>query len=257
MKKTFIIVSLLLVLIACTKQPQTLDNPLTAELLVSEQLIIGISPDYPPFEDIDTEGNIIGFDVDLTTQVVNILNKAQGTNLTLVWQSMDFSTIVGALQAQQIDIGVSGITYDPDRDVYFSVPYISSQQVVVVNVDSSISTLSDLNGKKIGVQTRTTGESAAGEITGVKLVSLTDANQLFAQLKTSAIDAVIIDKAVGENYVKNNAAILLSEPLINEDMSIIIAKNKPHLQQALDAAITEFMKTDEYQKLLKKWDIAQ
>ena len=258
MKKVLVLLAVAVLLtVGCNGQVVDQEKGLVKELLTNDQIIVGISPDYPPFESIDNNGEIEGFDVDLMNALLEYINKDNGLTLAVTWKSMDFSTIVGALQAQQIDIGVSGFTYDPDRDVYFSTPYIVSQQVVVVSNDSGITSLDGLAGKKIGVQTGTTGEGAAQEISGATLVSLTDAMQLFAQLTTQAIDAVVIDKAVADGFVKNNNCVVLDTPLIDENMSIIIAKANVNLQQAIDAAIGEFVKTDQYQALLKKWEIEQ
>ena len=258
MKKILLALTLSLLMVSCTNNPTKTDHPVAQELLVSNQIIVGISPDYPPFENLNIKGEIEGFDIDMLNSVIEILNKNEELNLTVTWKSMDFDTIVGALQASQIDIGVSGFTYDASRDVYFSLPYIISQQVVVAKDDAGINSSSDLKGKKVGVQSGTTGEEAAGEIEGVSLVSLADAQQLFAQLQTNAIDAVVIDKAVGDSYVKNNSGyFVLPEPLIDENMSIIVNKKAVNLQKALDKAIAEFLASDKYADLLNKWEISQ
>ncbi len=257
MKKLLGVLALLLVLGACTNKTVS-DNPIIQELLVKDQLIIGVSPDYEPMEFLDTSGKIVGFDIDMMEALIVIINEDNNLNLKLTWKSMDFDTIIGALQTKQIDIGVSGFTYDPQRDVFFSVPYMNSQEVAVVAVDSGITTVTELNGKKVGAQSGTTGEDAANDIPQAKVVSLTDAQQLFAQLQTKAIDAVIIDKPVADNFVKSNKGyVIINEALIDENTSIIIDKANVNLQKMIDAAISKFIKTAEYQALLKKWEIAQ
>lgn len=256
-KKIFGMILVLLIIVGCNSNQSTSSNGLISELLTNDQIIVGISPDYPPFEDLNTQGEIEGFDVDLMNELIVFINENENLQLKVTWKSLDFDNIIGALQSEQIDIGLSGFTYDPSRDVFFSVPYIVSQQVVVVNTDSGIKSINDLSGKKIGVQTGTTGESAAQEISEAKLVSLSDAMQLFAQLQTQTVDAVVIDKAVGENYIKSNNATILTEPLIDENMSIIIGKKNSNLQKVIDAAISEFVKTPNYQQLLEKWSIEQ
>ena len=256
MKKVLIIIALLLSLVACSKT-QDSDNPLINELLVNDQLIIAISPDYPPYEDYDNQGNIIGFDVDLMNELIVYINKEYDVDLKLTWKDMAFDTIVGALQTKQIDLGVSGFIYDPERKVYFSTPYLVSQQVVVVNSDSGINSVADLNGKKVGAQTGTTGEDVANDIEGATVVSLSDANQIFAQLQTNAIDALVIDKPVADNYVAANSAVILNETLLDEETSIIVHPDNVNLQKAIDFAIGEFLTTDAYKQLLQKWEIEQ
>ena len=256
MKKVLLIIALLLMTVACTK-PATSDDPLLNELLTNDQLIIAISPDYPPYEDYDNQGNIIGFDVDMMNELIVIINEDNNVELTITWKNMSFDTIVGALQTKQIDLGVSGFTYDPERKVFFSKPYLVSKQVVVVNSDSGITKVSDLKGKKVGAQTGTTGEDVANGIEGATVVSLSDANQIFAQLQTNAIDALVIDKPVADNYASSNNVVILNETLLDEETSIIVHPDNVKLQNAIDSAITKFLGSDAYQQLLKKWEIAQ
>lgn len=253
MKKLLCLVMVLL-LVGCSS-PVKETGGMASELLVSDQLIIGTSPDYPPFESLDTDNQLVGFDIDLMNAVVAVVNQQNNTNLVITWKQMDFTIIIGALQANQIDIGVSGFTYDAERDVLFSTPYIYSQQVVVVNNDSNIESISDLTGKKIGVQTGSTGEGAVGDLDNITIVSVSDVAQLFAQLKTKAIDAFVLDKAVAENYVLSNDAKILNEVLVDENMSIIIAKSKTGIQKAIDAALAEYMDSEAYQELLVKWGL--
>ena len=256
MKKVLLIIALLLMTVACAK-PTISENALLNELLMKDQLIIAISPDYPPYEDYDNQGNIIGFDVDLMNELIVYINEEYDVDLKLTWKDMAFDTIVGALQTQQIDLGVSGFTYDPERMVFFSTPYLVSKQVVVVNSDSGITQISDLAGKKVGAQTGTTGEDVANDIEGAIVVSLSDANQIFAQLQTNAIDALVIDKPVADNYTAANDAVTLNETLLDEETSIIVHPDNVNLQKAIDFAISKFIVTPAYQQLLDKWEIVQ
>ena len=53
---------------------------------------------------------------------------------------MDFNNIIGALQATQIDIGLSGFTYNPERECWFSTPYLNSKQVIITRNDTNQAT---------------------------------------------------------------------------------------------------------------------
>lgn len=255
MKKIMMIALIALMLVGCTAKPNNELSAVQKELLDSTKLILGTSPDYPPFESLNTAGELEGFEVDMMNEVIKIINTDNNLNLTIEWKTMDFSTIIGALQANQIDMGVSGFTYDPARDVYFVKPHIISQQVVVVQAASAIKTIKDLEGKKIAASLGTTGETAAKNIANAEVVTLNDFPTAFANLKTGAVDAVVADLAVAQNYANANGYFVIPEALIDENMSLIINKTKTNLQQVMDAAVEKFMATQTYQDLLVKWEL--
>ena len=78
---------------------------------------------------------------------------------------MDFETIIPGVKAGKFDAGVSGITVDEKRqkNALFTDPYCLAAQAIVVIEGSDIKGKSDLEGKKISVQTATTAESFCTE----------------------------------------------------------------------------------------------
>lgn len=227
------------------------------ELLVSGKLIVGTSPDYPPFESYDTSGQIIGFDMDVIQGVVGIINKNNDLNLVVEFKPMDFDLIVTSVQQNQADIGMSAFTYNPERDVTFTSTYLESKQVAVVRADSGIETLADLEGKTIAAGLGTTGEEAAKGIEGATVVSPGDYNYMFAALEAGQVDVVVCDEAVGESFVAEKGFIKIEEPLVDETMHIITNKAKTVLSAEISKAVEEFVQTEEYQELLKKWGFAE
>lgn len=249
-------VALLLAVSACAAKPK---EEVKGELLPFEKqiqkvgtLVVGTSPDYEPYEFLSPKG-LDGFDIDLMNGLVSEIKSADGTVYKVEWVQMSFDTIISALETGQIDLGISYFTYDKDRDVLFSTPYMESKQVVLTKKDSPITTLKDLEGKKIGVQLGTTGEKTAKEIENVSLMSLNNVNILMESLKNNAVDAVVIDKGVGENYVANAGFVMLEEPLIDEEVSIIAKKGNQDLMNIVNQAIEAYIKTDAYQAIAEKW----
>ncbi|MGN1344495.1 MAG: transporter substrate-binding domain-containing protein [Traorella sp.] len=243
---------LALSLCACNKnEAKTFEEALLKE----NTILVGISPDYPPFETLDSNGELIGFDVDMMNELIKIINKQQNTNLTVEFKQMDFNNIIGALQANQIDIGVSGFTYSPDRDCWFSTPYTNSKQVIITREDTGIKKAEDLAGKKVGAGLATTGADAVNEIEGAQLVQPGDYTVMFQALKAGQLDAIVCDEAVGDNYVSNMGFVKLDEALVDESMSIIANKTNELIQQVIDQAIEELVNSDTYQDILVKWEL--
>lgn len=224
----------------------------SAESTEPTEIIIAISPDYPPYDTVDTDGNLEGYDVDMGNWLFDYLNE-NGYNYEVTWTSMSFDTIISAIQADQVDLGISGFTYDEERKVLFSDPYYDSAEVVLVNADSEIETVADLNGKQVGAQLGSTGESCANEIEGAEVTALEDAGVLVASLKANSLDAVVMDKAVADNYVSSGDYKILDEVLLDEENYIIAKEGNTELMDVVNEAIAAYKESDAYTEIEQKW----
>lgn len=244
----------LITLCACGNQKDA--TTFEGALLQEGTIIAGTSPDYPPFETLDSNGELIGFDIDMMNGLINYINEQQGTELVVQFKQMDFNNIIGALQANQIDIGLSGFTYNPERDCAFSTPYLNSKQVIITREDTGIATAADLAGKKVGAGMATTGAEAVSEIEGAELTQPGDYTVMFQALVAGQLDAVVCDEAVGNNYVASmDGLVKCEEALVDESMSIITNPENTLVMEAINKAIEEYVTTDEYQALLEKWEL--
>ena len=217
-----------------------------------QKLLIGISPDYAPYESLNTDGEMEGFDIDMTKELINIMNE-NGGNYTYEFKQMSFDTISTSLMAKQIDLGISGFTMHDDWDVLWSNKYNDSKQVALVSEDSSIQTVKDLEGQKIGAQLSATGEACANDIKDAKVTTVTDVKVLVETLKSGGVDAVILDYAVAKNYDSQDAYRMIDEALLEEENLIIANKDSQELMDDVNKALDEFIKSDKYTELKEKW----
>ena len=214
---------------------------------------VATSPDYAPYEYYDEDGNITGFDYDALA-VIEAYLAEEIPGVSFEWHAMNFDTIVSAVQTGQMDLGVSCFTYDPERDVLFSDPYLTSAQVLVVVDDYTITTKEELEGKKIGAGTGTTGEAAAIEqIPTAEVSSSGDYTVTFEILKNGGYDAVACDEAVALNYVKAGGFKILEEKLVSEEVSIITSNDDTELMSFLNSAIAKFVESEDYDLLKEKY----
>lgn len=118
--------------------------------LGSREIKIGSDTTYPPFETVDTQKNIIGFDPDLMAEICRRANcKVQF--VTAAWDG-----IFVALAQGQFDAVVSGVTITDERrkTVDFSEPYLRYGQIVLVRADETgVTGLDTLRGRTVAVQT--------------------------------------------------------------------------------------------------------
>lgn len=231
---------LALSLTACNNSKQETKH-MDEEVMEAGTLVVGISADYPPFESLDTNGTLIGYDVDMANYLAEHLTTADGTAYKVEFVQMEFSTIISALQTGQIDIGVAAFSYDPKRQCLFTDPYYESSQVVCVRKDSGISSVEDLSGKTIAAGSGTVGYDKAMEIEGANVTTPGDYLQQFEMLRVNQIDAVVCDAKVGEGYAESDDTFMvLDEPLVEDNLCVIVKEGNTNLLDALNEAIAEF-----------------
>ena len=142
---------MILTMAACGSKNTDTDTKTGSE---KKQLVVATSPDFPPFESLDGS-DIVGIEPKLMQAIADKLG------MELVWEQVDFDSIIPGIQAGRYDAGVAGISITADRlkNCDFSDPYFLANQVIVVNPGSDIQSKADLTGKTIAVQTGTTAET--------------------------------------------------------------------------------------------------
>ena len=219
-------------------------------------IMIGVSPDYYPYEALTKDNKMYGFDIDMVDWFEDYLSDEEGVDYKLEFKQMDFDNIIVQLQGDQIDLGISGFSYDEKRKVEWSDPYLGSSQVAVVPEGSEIKSMKDLDGKKIAAQTGSTGEAAAKEkVKDAKVVGMKKVPDIMSGLQANQFDAAVIDLGVAHNYVdKGNVKLL--DGVLSDEKNYIIAKdgNKESIEK-VNKCIKAFVKSDEYKDLCKKYGL--
>ena len=134
---------------SCGKKGKTLE-----EVKAAGKLVIATSPDFPPFENLDEDGKVVGIEVD----IMKLICAALGVEMVL--EQVDFESVLPGVKATKYDCGMSGITVTESRqkNMLFTDSYCLAAQSIVVKEDSTIESKADLAGKKVSVQTGTTAE---------------------------------------------------------------------------------------------------
>jgi UDP-3-O-[3-hydroxymyristoyl] N-acetylglucosamine deacetylase len=223
--------------------------------LNATNLKVGTAANYPPFEFIDEQNKIVGFDIELVAE----LSKRIGFDFEFV--NMSFDALIPAIKAGKIDLIASAMsaTDERRRSIDFSKAYYTTENLYLRKKgNTNISGKSDLSGKKIGVQQGTVQEMAANAINGVKVTPAEDPVTLIMGLKNEKIDAIIIDSSIGYGFLKKNPELeeFYKEIDGSEGFSLAFNKNKnSELIAKINAAIDEMKKDGSYDKILEKYDL--
>ena len=215
------------------------------------------SSDYPPFIDLDNNGDPTGLDMDILKEAFDRI----GYDIQLVtisWEEKD-----ELLESGEIDCVTGGFTVEGREDDYLWIgPYMSSNQVVVVNSTSDIKSLQDLQGKKIAVQSTAIGEEILLEHSNpnipedVQVFSYEDNMLPFAALGCDYVDALVADEPVVVQYMKDYDTLfaILDEPVMYAEVGTAFAKNgDTELCAKANAAIEEMRNDGTLEEIINSY----
>ncbi|MEG0072060.1 MAG: ABC transporter substrate-binding protein [Raoultibacter sp.] len=216
-------------------------------------LTVAASLDFPPFESLDGS-KPVGFAVEL----MNLLADEMGLKCNYL-TTVKFDTIVPMISAGgKADVGVSSFTINADRakEIDFTDAYMDSNQSLVVMGSSAYAEVAQLEGKKIGAQSGTTGYDWAVEnIKGAEVIPYDEVTAIFAALQAGQIDAISIDLPVSQAYIKNAYpdAKIIKETPTGEQYGIVVSKENPELTKALNQALAAVKSNGKYDALYATW----
>lgn len=179
-----------------------------AEIKENGKIVLGTAADYPPFEFVDKQNNIVGMDIEIAKEIA----KDMGVELEI--KNMQFESLLTSLNADKVDIILSGMNPTPERvkAVDFSDVYYESKHFVIINAEDkdAIKTEADLEGKTIGVQVGSTQEQLAkATFTKSQFTSLPAIPDLMLLLENGKVDAVVTEDAVAKTYAETNSKLYL------------------------------------------------
>lgn len=221
----------------------------------ADVLRVGTNAAYPPFEFIDEQNKIAGFDMDL----IDALSKKVGFEYKIV--NMSFDGLIPALKAGKIDAVAAAMSATSERikAVSFTKPYYTTENLFIKQAkNGDLTSKQNLEGKKIAVQLGTVQEIAARSIKGVKVMANEDIFAAIMALKNGKVDAVLVDSSIGYGYLNKNKdlAEFLKEPDGSEGFSIAFDKDKhTDLIAKINQAVEELKNDGTYDKLLEKYNL--
>ena len=224
--------------------------PLNAQ----QVLVVGTEPAFPPFEMQAEDGKgFVGFDIDLFKAI------GEESGLEIQFQGMPFDGLIPALQSQNIDAAISGMTITAERSqtVDFSRPYFQSGLAIAVRKDSeaNIGSFEDLEGKKIAVAIGTTGAKQAQTIPDAEISTFNDSALALKELSNGNVDAVVNDAPVTLYAIKTgnlNNLEVVGELLTEEYYGIALPKNSANLEK-VNNGLDRLLQSGRYREIYQQW----
>lgn len=244
--KTFLILSIttffsVLIFSACS--PSSTQNT----------LVMGTSADYPPYEFKDSTGGeerIIGFDVDIAQYLADSLN------FELKIEDMNFDRLIPALENNEVDFVMAGMSPTPERQakVEFTDLYYQASSIILMPRGANFNLKEDAQGKRVGVQGGSIQADAVKKITGIELVEFDKIGEIIQGVKAKTLDAAIIESTVAESYASANPDLDFTQPFDtgSSGSAIALPKGSPYTE-SFNQVLTEMQETGKIKELIQKW----
>ena len=223
---------------------------------------VGIDPSFPPFESDDGKGNLKGLDIALIDEMLREWSRTNDVPIHPEYIYTGYDGLYDALKAGQFDAIISALPYDPKKteDAAFSHSYFDGGPFIVVREsENTTKTYRDLQGKTIGVELGSTGDSFARRWERRLKYDLreydTPAAALSA-LQRGQVDAAFTDIIAFNDFASSHGGVKpVGAPLVNELVVIAVRRDSYTVLGQINGVIDAMKRDGRMEQLWKKWTV--
>jgi polar amino acid transport system substrate-binding protein len=216
---------------------------------------VGIRFDNPPLSFIDSDGNWVGFDVDLA----NELGRRLGLKIKQV--KVDETTRISFLQEEKIDVAVASMNHTRSREdaVDFSITYFWDSQTFLVR-RGEFASLGEMFGKKVAMNAGSSAIPAWKKYVADRggpepeVVEFTDKVAAVQALRHGAVDGyaedgiTLLALAAGDESL-----VLIPEGFNPVQFGFGLPQNDSAWRDAINYALQDIWRDGTYHAIYEKW----
>lgn len=244
---------------ATTTTPQeTAEDTSLQYILDRGSFILGLDDQFPPMGFRDDSNNIVGFDIDLAKAVCDKLG------VELVTQPISWDAKETELNTKNIDCIWNGFSITKERKEALTMTeaYLENNISLVVRGDSDITSLADMAGKNVAIQTGSAAEEALDDESNKAFKDSLGAINPFGDyvtalmdLETLNSDAVLMDSIVAKYMIQDLGKDfkVLDESMVADAYGIGFRKGENALADAVWKALTELKAEGKIAEISTKW----
>ncbi|HRW18670.1 MAG TPA: ABC transporter substrate-binding protein [Dermatophilaceae bacterium] len=211
---------------------------------------------YAPFQYPDDSGKVVGFDVDM----MDLVAKKLGVKQEIVDTPFEGIKSGEVTKTGKCDISAAAMSITDERKkaILFSDPYYSAQQGLLLPANSTVKSLADLKGKKLGAQSATTGldyANAQKAANGYEVIEFQDLPSQQQALLTGQVDAAINDVPVWTDLVKKSPGKAIVGPQFDtgDNYGFGMKLENAALKKVVDEVLKQAKSDGSYATIYKKW----
>lgn len=221
----------------------------------AEKIRFASSATYPPFESLNSENQIVGFDIDLANALCAQM-KAECS-----FTNNPFDSLVPALKFRRYDAVISGmdITAERSKQVSFTQPYYANSAIIIAQ-QGKFTRVDQLKGKRVGVENGTTHQKYLQEKhPEIVTVAYDSYQNAILDLKNNRLDGILGDSAVVGAWLKTNPNLAsVGEHITDSDffgtgVGIAVRKDNAALLAEFNAALDMLKANGTIEKLNQRW----
>ena len=218
-------------------------------------LIAAINPTVAPIQYVNDDGDIIGLDPDLGNAIADRLC------LKMVFESVQFATMIPGLQDGRFDMIDSFMFYTPERaSQVIMIPYGASTLAAVVGKDNKddIKDLSYFSGKKFAVELGTVdaadAKAASDALTsagkpGIDVQAFKTYAEVLQTLSAGQVDGAFIGTEQAYYYQKQGQAFFRIAFSGFDPHAEALAFKEPAVAEAVAGVLNDMKKDGSFDKL--------
>lgn len=228
-------------------------------------LRVGMDASFPPFETVDAEGNLAGFDVELAREIAARLGAAAGSDGGEVQvqfvANLPYDGLYDALTAGLVDAVISALYRDPARtaDFAYSSPYFNAGQVLVVETGGEdVTGMADLAGRTLAVEFGSQGDvearTWAGRLDRLVVVPCESAREALASVATAEADAALVDHLSALQWIGASGDVrMVGDPVTDEPYAVAVRRDSWQLLQEIESALAAMEADGTMDRLRRQW----
>ena len=247
MKKLFALVLAIAMIMTCSL---AMADRL-ADIQAAGKLVVATSPDWPPYEYIDDQGNVTG------TDVLMVEWMAEQLGVELVIEQMAFDACLAAVGQGAVDLAVAGLTYDEARTNAMELTGVywneGDQGLLVRKGEGAkLDSAAAFDGLTVAAQNGTNQQIMVEEqLTGAKLELVTKIPDGVNMVKAGRVDALAVPKTVYDSVLAENDDLEVAAFAFDFEGGNYIASVKG--EDALTAKVQELIDQINAEGLYQKW----
>ena len=232
------------------------DDPTWNRIQETETLMVGMDASFPPFESIDADGSLFGFDVDLARELSSRLDVTPRFIANLPYDGL-----YDALTAGRVDIVISALVVAPSQtgDYAYSSVYFDAGYVLVARAgEETASSMNDLGGHSLAVALGTEGDREARRwarrLADLDIVQYDTPVEALEALVAGETDLALVDRvsallAPG----KGQHVQIVGDPVTEVPYACAVRRESKQLLEAVDEALQAMEEDGTMDELFSTW----
>ena len=227
-----------------------------ADILAKGELIIGLDDTFAPMGFRDTDGTLVGFDIDLSTAVCEKLG------VTPIFQPVDWNSKEMELSTGNIDCIWNGLSATPERQVIMSLSqnYLNNKIIVMANNGVTLESKKDLANFNIGIQASSAALEAVMadpdyELFKDNITEYPTYDEVILAMISGREDCMVIDEVFGnyKNTQLENSLDTAPFDFGDDLYAVGFRKGDTELTEAVNAALNELIAEGVAAEISIKW----